>query len=187
MPEYITKNEPVDKKPYIVYTEEKNILYSDDLVADDPFAPENRELLYDDVHLFEGITTTAATLITIPVSSKYYNRNYVIVLDAERVDKNDLNNKGIRFVTAYINIYAANEQYSSQIDGSHRGGFGINHSETEWASSSNASYGITLSVKYDSANPDVIELLIGGRQSGYYVLDGEWRIRIFAIKHNVFE
>lgn len=36
MPEYITKSEPVDKKPYIVYTPEKNIVYSGDIDADVP-------------------------------------------------------------------------------------------------------------------------------------------------------
>lgn len=36
MPEYITKNEPVDKKPYIVYTGDKNIVYSGDPDADIP-------------------------------------------------------------------------------------------------------------------------------------------------------
>lgn len=36
MPEYITKNEPVDKKPYIVYTDEKGILYSGDPDSDIP-------------------------------------------------------------------------------------------------------------------------------------------------------
>lgn len=36
MPEYMTKSEPVDKKPYIVYTDEKGILYSNDPNADIP-------------------------------------------------------------------------------------------------------------------------------------------------------
>lgn len=36
MPEYMTKCEPVDKKPYIVYTTEKGILYSGDPNADIP-------------------------------------------------------------------------------------------------------------------------------------------------------
>lgn len=36
MPKYMTKCEPVDKKPYIVYTNEKGILYSDDPNADIP-------------------------------------------------------------------------------------------------------------------------------------------------------
>lgn len=36
MPEYMTKSEPVDKKPYIVYTDEKGILYSGDPDSDIP-------------------------------------------------------------------------------------------------------------------------------------------------------
>lgn len=36
MPEYMTKCEPVDKKPYIVYTDEKGILYSGDPDSDIP-------------------------------------------------------------------------------------------------------------------------------------------------------
>lgn len=36
MPEYMTKCEPVDKKPYIVYTDEKGILYSSDPDSDIP-------------------------------------------------------------------------------------------------------------------------------------------------------
>ena len=36
MPEYITKNEPVDKKPYIVYTDDKRIVYAGDPDADIP-------------------------------------------------------------------------------------------------------------------------------------------------------
>lgn len=36
MPEYMTKCEPVDKKPYIVYTNEKGILYSGDPDSDIP-------------------------------------------------------------------------------------------------------------------------------------------------------
>ena len=36
MPEYTTKSEPVDKKPYIVYTDEKGILYSGDPDSDIP-------------------------------------------------------------------------------------------------------------------------------------------------------
>lgn len=36
MPEYITKNEPVDNKPYIVYTDDKRIVYAGDPDADIP-------------------------------------------------------------------------------------------------------------------------------------------------------
>lgn len=36
MSEYMTKSEPVDKKPYIVYTDEKGILYSGDPDSDIP-------------------------------------------------------------------------------------------------------------------------------------------------------
>jgi hypothetical protein len=36
MPEYITKNEPIDKKPYIVYTDDKRIVYAGDPDADIP-------------------------------------------------------------------------------------------------------------------------------------------------------
>lgn len=36
MPEYMTKSEPVDKKPYIVYTDKKGILYSGDPDSDIP-------------------------------------------------------------------------------------------------------------------------------------------------------
>lgn len=46
MPEYMTKSEPVDKKPYIVYTDEKGILYSGDPDSDIPGGGGDGEATY---------------------------------------------------------------------------------------------------------------------------------------------
>ena len=54
MPEYMTKCEPVDKKPYIVYTDEKGILYSGDPDSDIPGGGDSTEYNIACYHFSEG-------------------------------------------------------------------------------------------------------------------------------------
>ena len=78
MPEYMTKSEPVDKKPYIVYTDEKGILYSGDPDSDIPGGGGGGT---HKVYLFQQ--SQGSTVSSLDLSVKDWNNQAVSVYETE--------------------------------------------------------------------------------------------------------
>lgn len=81
MPEYMTKCEPVDKKPYIVYTDEKGILYSGDPDSDIPGGGGGEPVK---VYIFNGTEPTEVFPISW-VSAINANTNETLTIAADTV------------------------------------------------------------------------------------------------------